>query len=130
MSVKQWVVVTFVVILNIVIFGVLLSKEPQASSAVAPAAWTPYPTYTPKPRPTVTAIVMPTEPVPPTETAAPTATPTPLPVPQVHVVQEGETLDGIADWYGTTAFTLRLLNRLPEGGLVQPGQELTIPVMP
>ena len=124
MSVKQWMVVTFVVILNIVIFGALLAPQAEEQPGESPSAWTPHPTFTAMPLPTATAIVMPTEPVPPT------ATPEPLPTPRVHVVQEGETLEGIATWYGTTSFTLRLLNRLPEGAAVRPGQELTIPVVP
>ena len=124
MNAKQWLLITFVVILNIVIFGTLLSPQPAEQPGVSPSAWTPHPTFTAMPLPTATAIVMPTEPVPPT------ATPQPLPTPLVHVVQEGETLEGIANWYGTTVFTLRLLNRLPGDASIRSGQELTIPVMP
>ncbi|MBN1643100.1 MAG: LysM peptidoglycan-binding domain-containing protein [Anaerolineae bacterium] len=124
MSGRQWMLITFVVILNIIIFGALLASPSPGQPVLSPAAWTPHPTFTPMPQPTATAIVMPTEPVPPTPTLRP------LPTPRVHVVQEGETLEGIAAWYGTSAFTLRLLNRLPEGTPVSEGQELTIPVMP
>ena len=124
MSAKQWLLVTFVVILNIIVFGALLAIRSPEHPGVSPSAWTPYPTFTAMPLPTATAIVMPTEPAPPTPTPQPVSTPV------VHVVREGETLEGIAAWYGTTAFTLRLINRLPEGTPVRPGQELTIPVIP
>jgi LysM repeat protein len=66
----------------------------------------------------------PSEPTPrPTRSAAePTATPAPT----TYVVQEGDTLNGIATQFGTTAEAIRQANGLP-GDVINIGQVLIIP---
>ena len=57
---KQWLWITVVVVLNIIIFGALIGP-PQIERAITPTpTWTPYPTFTRAPWPTPTAILMPT----------------------------------------------------------------------
>jgi uncharacterized membrane protein len=57
---KQWLLITLVVVLNIVVFGALIGP-PQVERVSTPTpTWTPPPTFTPLPRPTSTAILMPT----------------------------------------------------------------------
>lgn len=56
------------------------------------------------------------------ETAAPTGD-----IPQVHAVQEGETLTSIALTYDVTVEALLAVNNLANGDLLQIGQELLIP---
>jgi LysM repeat protein len=125
MTGKQWLLITFVVIVNIILFGTLLGAPSSEQQAVVPAAsWTPCPTFTASPFPTATAIVMPTTP--------------PLPTTVVHAissaqgyaVQEGDTLQGIAERYGISVHTLRMLNRLSEGDVIEVGQELLVPAAP
>ena len=120
MSAKQWLLITSVIVLNIIIFGAVLG-DMQAKPLVTPTVvWTPYPTFTPMPFPTATAIVMPTVPLSAEEEVV-------IPTPQVHVVREGETLEGIAEQYGIGAYVLKLLNRMSEGDTIQVGQELIVP---
>lgn len=75
---------------------------------------------TPTPAPTVEA--MPTA-QPPT----PVPTPTPVPPPTVHVVQEGDTLLGLAYTYGVPVAAFQLLNGLGDSTLLSVGQALLIP---
>ena len=98
MTAKQWLLITFVVILNIIIFGTLLEDGSAGQFATSTPVWTPHPTFTPAPFPTATAILMPTEPAPLVQPDAP------LPTPQVHVVQESETLESVAETYGIGPF--------------------------
>jgi nucleoid-associated protein YgaU len=121
MNAKQWLLITFVVILNIIIFGALLDEAPADQLATSTPIWTPYPTFTPAPFPTATAIVMPTEPV------APDQSHIVVPTPQVHVVQEGETLESIAARYGIGTYTLKMLNRMSDQDTIHVGQELIVP---
>ena len=44
----------------------------------------------------------------------------------VHVVQHGDTLSGIAERHGTTVLELTEFNRIHEGAVLQPGQELSL----
>ena len=120
MSAKQWLLITFVVILNIIILGALF-QDPEVTAAMTPTpTWTPRPTFTPMPFPTATAILMPTvAPVPASDVVVPT--------PAIHVVQEGETLESIAEQYGVDPFMLRLLNRMTEEEDIEIGQELIVP---
>jgi len=72
-----------------------------------------------------------TEPAEPTAvpTAAPTAPaaePAATAAPTTYVVQEGDTLNGIATQFGTTAEAIREANGLP-GDVINIGQELIIP---
>jgi len=90
MTSRQWLAITFVVILNIIIFGALLGEPDTEQRSTPTPTWTPYPTFTPSPRATPTAILMPTIP------AEPTVALTPLPTPIVHVVGEGDTVESIA----------------------------------
>lgn len=62
--------------------------------------------------------------VTPTPTSPP---PDEADIPRVHIVQEGETLFGIATQYDTTVETLLLLNSIGDAALIQVGQELIIP---
>jgi len=121
MNAKQWLLITFVVILNIIILGALF-QDPEATASMTPTpTWTPRPTFTPMPFPTATAILMPTvaAPVPAADDVVPT--------PATHVVQEGETLESIAEQYGVGPFMLRLLNRMTEEEDIEVGQELIVP---
>jgi hypothetical protein len=119
MSAKQWLLITFVVILNIIVFGAVLGDAQPRPLITPTAVWTPYPTFTPMPFPTTTAIVMPTVRAAEPEEAIPT--------PQVHVVQEGETLESIAEQYGIGTFVLKLLNRMSEEETIRVGQRLIVP---
>jgi len=122
MTPRQWLLITAVVILNIVVFGALIGPPQVRQGDVSVATRTPYPTFTPMPRPTDTAIVMPTlyrEPTP-TEIETPSTL--------VHVVAEGETLQTIADQYDVGAFVLRMVNRIPDDQDVREGQHLVVPV--
>lgn len=62
--------------------------------------------------------------------ATPTPITTPAPVeenaPIIHIVEEGETLYGIATSYGTTVTALLYLNGLTEESLIVPGQQLVV----
>lgn len=119
MTAKQWLAITFVVILNIVILGALLGGMPAGASTTPTPVWTPHPTFTPIPFPTATAILMPTDPPP---------TPGPVvPTPAIHVVREGETLESIAELYEVGTYTLRLLNRMSEDDTIEVGQALIVP---
>lgn len=122
MTAKQWLLVTLVVVLNIIIFGALLGGGPKERHSPPTPTWTPHPTFTPKPFATATAIVMPTLPPQPTPVSAPSATPF------VHVVSQEETLESIAKEYGTSVYILRMINRIPESAGVSEGQQLVIPV--
>jgi len=125
MTGKQWLLITFFVIVNIIVFGVLLSPPSGEQQAVVPAAsWTPCPTFTASPFPTATAIVMPTTPPLPTTVVHAVSSA------QGYVVQEGDTVEGVAARYGISAHTLRMLNRLSEGDPIEAGQELLVPVAP
>jgi murein DD-endopeptidase MepM/ murein hydrolase activator NlpD len=48
-------------------------------------------------------------------------------IPRFHVVQQGETLLGIAELYGTTVEVLMALNGIEDAGLIYIGQELRLP---
>ena len=77
MSAKQWLLITAVVILNIIILGALIGVPEVEARRTPTPTWTPPPTFTALPRSTATAILMPT--LAPGETvprAAPTVAPT------------------------------------------------------
>lgn len=87
---------------------------------------TPTPTTSPSPTPIATS----TSTATPTPTVTPSPTPTPAPTFQTYVVQEGDTLFGIADQFGVTVEDIAALNGIndPETHLLQPGDELKIPL--
>jgi hypothetical protein len=115
MTAKQWLIITGVVILNIIILGSLLGGTAGNQPSPPTPMWTAHPTFTPRPFATATAILMPTLSVPPTTAYA------------VHTVGQDETLDTIAQAYGLSSFILRMVNRIPETEGVQEGQRLIIP---
>ncbi len=122
MSGRQWLLITGVVILNVIIFGALLGTPASPHSSAPTPTWTPHPTFTSTPFPTPTAILMPTLP--------PEMRPTtvvPIITPIVHVVRQGETLASIARRYGVSEYVLRMLNRIPADKDARPGQQLIIP---
>lgn len=88
------------------------AETPSAATEVAVGS-------TPTHRPTATAPIL-----PPADTATPTITPTPV----VHVVQQGETLQGIAFDYGVGLEALQAANNIDSPQFLQVGQELIIPV--
>jgi hypothetical protein len=124
MTGKQWLLITFVVIVNIILFGALLSKPLAEQPSVPGASWTPFPTFTSSPFPTATAILMPTAPPPPTDVVHAISSA------EGYVVQEGDTLERIAERISISVYTLRMLNRLSEGDTIEPGQELLVPASP
>jgi DNA-directed RNA polymerase specialized sigma24 family protein/LysM repeat protein len=102
-----------------------ITATPVVAAAMAGSA--PRPTRSP----TATHRVRPSQPPPSTtSTSKPDpalSTPTPIPEDAFYVVQEGDTLWGIAISLGTTVEALRSLNRLPEEAILQPGQRLLKP---
>ncbi len=121
------------------------ATPPPAAETLVPATSAPTarPTATPTPPPTIAPVVPTTLPtatpeVPPTPTVAPEATPEPTVAPTTapatgetrrYVVQEGDTLGGIASSNGTTVAQLLAANNLTaeQAELIRPGQELILP---
>jgi LysM repeat protein len=93
-------------------------ESPSPSVAVSPSP-SPEPSETGSPLASPTATPGPTPP--------PAPTPTPAPTPVTYIVQSGDTLNGIAARFGTTAQAIRDANGLT-GDLIHPGQVLIIPV--
>lgn len=116
MNAKQWLAVTLIVILNIIIFGALLDRHSVQPVEPTPSR-TSVPTFTPMPFPTSTAILMPTLSPPP-----PTATPI------VHIVVLGETWETIATAYGISEDALLAASGLALPAELKPGDQLIIPV--
>lgn len=56
------------------------------------------------------------------------ATPTPSPTPVIYVVQEGDTLFGIAVRYGVSVEAIQRANNIANPLFLRPGQQLVIPV--
>ncbi|MGC9467811.1 MAG: LysM peptidoglycan-binding domain-containing protein [Anaerolineae bacterium] len=92
---------------------------------------TPPPTLTPTPlgssergiaTPTI-ALEIYLTPIPPT----PTFTPSPTPTPVIHIVEQGDTLFGVALEYGVTVDALLRANLLNEEDYLRIGQSLIIP---
>ncbi len=96
--------------------GEVVTPEPTSET---PSVATPAVGSTPTHRPTATAPIM-----PPADTATPTLAPTPV----IHVVQQGETLQGIAFDYGVGLGALQAANDINSPQFLQVGQELIIPV--
>ncbi len=105
----------------------LLALSLTACDAVVtppPTPTTP-PTGTPTPRATATLVPGAfLTPIPPTATLTPSPTPTPV----VHMVEQGNTLLGIALEYGVTVDALVQVNGLDPSQYLRIGQTLIIPV--
>lgn len=93
--------------------GGVITPEPETEVPALPPTDTP--SFHP---PTATAPFHPTP-----ATATPTVTPTPV----VHVIQEGDTLAGIAAAYGVSVQALQAVNGIENPLLLPVGQELIIP---
>lgn len=63
----------------------------------------------------------------PVAMSAPASEPAPEPAPEVYVVQPGDTLEGIAQRFGTSVASLARANRLSSPSLVFVGRRLVIP---
>jgi len=63
----------------------------------------------------------------PSPTLAPVVTPTPAPTPQTYVVQSGDTLNEIAQRFGTTANAIAEASGIAVNDPITPGQVLIIP---
>ncbi len=63
-----------------------------------------------------------------TKTPEPTLTPAPTPTPLIYVVKPNDTLLSIAIEYGTTVAAIQQANGIINPALLQPGQELIIPL--
>lgn len=106
---------TFVALALLTACGKVVTPQP---TALAPS---PTHTATPTPRVRLTA----TAPLlPPADTATPTVSPTPV----IHIVQEGETLLGIALDYGVSLQALQAANGIEDPRFLRPGQSLVIPI--
>lgn len=107
--------------------GVLVVALAACSAVLTPP---PLPSPTPEPLTAVTrGLATPISqiqltPIPPT----PTFTPSPTPTPVVHIVQQGDTLLGIALEYGITLNALVNANGLDTGQFLRIGQSLIIPL--
>jgi len=102
-------------LLTLAACGKVITPQPTADTSLAD---TPPPPSAPTRRPTATAPFF-----TPVATVTPTVTPTPI----VHVVQNGDTLLGIALDYGVDADALQALNGIENPQSLQVGQELIIP---
>ncbi len=89
---------------QLLVIPVNLPPTPDESGATAPP-----PTATPTPSP------------------SPTSTPSPTPTPIVHQVQRGDTLEAIAQRYGTTVQLLAQINGISNVHQIDVGQVLLIP---
>ncbi len=101
--------------------------EPAATTTATPVPTVSVPTATPilaPPRSTVTPTRLPA-----TATPRPTATPSPTATPHLYVVQEADTLLGIAFNLGISVEELLAANGLSETDFLQVGQELVIPTV-
>ena len=101
---------------------------PETSPVASPVPITPSPVPTPETLETPVADAT-TEPTP---EATPTATPSPTPEPVgpiEYIMQEGDTISGIADFFGVSFLDILAVNGLTEEEalLLQPGDVIVIP---
>jgi LysM repeat protein len=109
--------------------GVLAREEPGQPTRVSrppTRTSTPIPTVTRTPRPTSTPTLTPTPTVTPTPTQTPTITPTATPI--MYIVQAGDTLFSIAEYYGVSIAALSQANGLTSESYLYPNDELIIPI--
>lgn len=125
-SIISWVTAVFMVLIIVLGALVLRYQSPVVSYMMAPSS-TPFP---PTPTTTPTWTPLPTLPVMPTGTATaappelPTATPQP---PQLHRVNSGETLIGLALRYRVSVESIAALNSFSADTAIQIDQQLQIP---
>lgn len=100
------------------------APEPYVAPAVPPSST---PSQTPvatsaasDPSSSASALVQPTS-------APPTPVPTAAAQPQTYVVQEGDTLQAIAQRFGTTIAAVKAANDIKDEDLIEAGQVLTLP---
>ncbi len=96
------------------------TSAPTPKPPIFPPKNTPTPTPTPEPTPTSE----------PTQTPKPTQAPKPTPEPVTYVVEEGDTLEGIASHFGITLKALLEANGLTGDSVIKPGDVLIIPAAP
>ena len=101
---------------------------PEPSPNASPEPITPEPPLTPTAEPTPTPTPEPT----PEPTPKPTPEPTPTPEPEgplEYIMQEGDTISGIADFFGVSFLDILAVNGLTEEEalFLQPGDVLVIP---
>jgi LysM repeat protein len=99
-----------------------LKPKPTATPTITPTR-TFTATYTPTASPTIT--LTPTT-VPPTETLLPTATPT-MSGPSWYIVQEGDTMTGIAEKFGIDLIVLLNMNPGIDPNTIKVGDKIIIP---
>ena len=104
---------------------VLPTPTPTHTSTPRRPTRTHTPTATQTPTTTSTPTSTPTPTATATNTPTPTQTPTPTPI--VHVVKSGETLYGIARYYGVSVQELSKANGLSTMSYLRPDDELIIP---
>jgi nucleoid-associated protein YgaU len=135
MSPRRWVVAG-----GVALVGVAAAATAMAGGFGGAADRQPDGTDQPSASPSVMALPSPSTSIEPTTeptpapTAEPTGEPTREPTPRptaaptqvTYVVQEGDTLNGIAAQFGTTAEAIRQANGLP-GDVINIGQVLVIP---
>jgi LysM repeat protein len=92
-----------------------IQSMPVSSSQVASP--TTVPSASQPPSPTVAS----------TSTTSPATSPTAAPTPRTYVVQVGDTLNGIAVRFGTTAAAIAIASGISVTDTIVPGQILTIP---
>ena len=98
--------------------GAAASPTPSPSPTASPTA---------SPSPTATPAVSATESmVATTPTVVPTVAPTPAPTQRIYIVRSGDTLNGIAARFGTTAAAIKAANGLTSD-TINIGQRLIIP---
>ncbi len=125
-SIISWLTAMFMVVIIVLGALVLRYQSPIVTYMMAPSS-TPFP---PTPTTTPTWTPLPTVPLLPTETAtaAPPAQPTETPQPpQLHRVNSGETLIGLALRYRVSVESIADLNNFPAETAIQIDQELQIP---